>query len=218
VTINKIGGLTGDGIEFGVPNGYMHGKGQSTTPSDVTAQLAGLMACLKRSHPEWNWFDIKAALRASAANFATGYDPKGFGYGTIDYHTANRQKEAASLPLFAPAAAVLELKNNRLTFQINPFRQSRRMTDVLFKFSSHPGVHLKELTLAEINAMGGEFLYSSYLWLPANHYSYLVTRTETACFVWFTMDANGLYSRIEQYSVLGPVRLRVQPASLPLRL
>lgn len=218
VTVNKIGGLTGDGIEFGVPNGYMHGKGQSTTPSGVTAQLAGLMACLKRSHPDWNWFDIKAALRATAANFATGYDPQGYGYGTIDYHMANRQNEASSLPLFAPAAAVLPQKNNRLTFQINSFRQSRRMTDVLFKFSSHPGVKLKELTLAEINAMGGEYLYSSYLRQPANRYSYPVTRAETAYFVWLTMDARGMYSRIEQYSVIGPVRLKLQPSSSPLQL
>ncbi len=216
VTVNRIGGLTGDGIEFGVPTGYMHGKGQSTTPSGVTAQLAGLMACLKRLHPTWNWFDIKAALRAAAANFASGYNPRDYGYGAIDYHLANELKDAASLPLFAPAAVVLPQKNNRLTFQINSFRQSRRMTDVLFRFSSRPDVHLKELTLPEITGMGGEHLYSSYLRQPTNRYSYPITREETAYFVWLTMDTKGRYSRIEQYSVLGPIRLKVQPAAASL--
>ncbi|MDP2104937.1 MAG: hypothetical protein Q8J76_02995, partial [Desulfobulbaceae bacterium] len=59
-TVNKIGAQSGGGIEFGVPSTYMEGKGRSNTPSGVTAQLAGLMACLKYLHPTWNWFDIKA--------------------------------------------------------------------------------------------------------------------------------------------------------------
>lgn len=209
VTVNKIGGLSGDGIEFGVPTTYMHGKGQSTTPSGVTAQLAGLMACLKHLHPDWNWFDIKAALRATAANFSTGYNPRNYGYGAIDYQAAHALGSADTLPLFAPAAVVLPQKGNQITFQINPFKQTRRMTDVLFRFTTQPAVHLKELTLPEITAMGGDLLYSSYLRIPtSNSYSYRPTRNETVYFVWFTMDSRGNYSRIEPYSILGPIRLQ----------
>lgn len=212
VTVNKIGGLSGDGIELGVPTAYMNGKGQGASPSGVTAQLAGLMACLKRLHPDWNWFDIKAALRATAANFSTGYNPRNYGYGAIDYHAANALNSADRLPLFAPAAVVLAQKGNQIAFQINPFRQQRRMTDVLFRFATRPAVHLKELTLPEITAMGGEHLFSSYLRLPTNLFSYHDTRDETAYFVWFTMDRQGTYSRIEPYSVLGPFRFRGAPS------
>ncbi|HIJ96731.1 MAG TPA: hypothetical protein HPP94_13535 [Desulfuromonadales bacterium] len=68
-TVNLTGGKTGGGIEFGIPKGYMNGRGQDTSASGVTAQLAGLMASLKYRHPAWNWFDVKAALRITAANF-----------------------------------------------------------------------------------------------------------------------------------------------------
>jgi hypothetical protein len=57
-----IGGTTGGGIEFVVPTNYTHGKGQSASPSGVTAQVAGLLACLKYRHPSWIWFDVKAAV------------------------------------------------------------------------------------------------------------------------------------------------------------
>ena len=119
----------------------------------------------------------------------------------------------ALLPLFAPAAVVLAQKGNQIAFQINPFRQTRRMTDVLFRFTTPPAVHLKELTLPEITAMGGKHLFSSYLRLPTNVFSYRDTRNETAYFVWFTMDRQGTYSRIEPYSVLGPIRLRGESSS-----
>jgi hypothetical protein len=88
-TVNKLGGTTGGGVEFGVPTDYMHGKGQSGSPSGVTAQAAGLLACLKYRHPSWNWFDVKAALRATAANYPTGYDQHSYGYGAINFEDAN---------------------------------------------------------------------------------------------------------------------------------
>lgn len=116
VTVNRIGGLSGDGIEFGVPTDYMNGKGQSTSPSGVTAQLAGLIASLKYLHPEWNWFDIKAALRGTASNYPNGYDPQKYGYGAIDFHAANALKESSNLPLFAPAAVVRKQRDNQIDF------------------------------------------------------------------------------------------------------
>lgn len=212
-TVNRVGGATGGGIEFGVPAGYMHGKGQSATPSGVTAQLAGLVACLKYRHPDWNWFDVKAALRSTAANYPTGYDPLKSGYGAIDFQAANALTDAAQLPLFAPAAVTPGLMGDKIYFRINAFRQSRRSTDVVFKFRNRPQPTLNELTLAEITALGGEFLFSSYLYRDASSYVYQATRGETVFLVWFTQDAALKYSRIEPYSIFGPLAVPLLPTN-----
>ncbi|HEY5974232.1 MAG TPA: hypothetical protein VIU41_05770, partial [Geobacteraceae bacterium] len=138
VTVNVVGGATGGVIEFGIPPGYLKGNGQSQHPSGVTAQLAGLMASLKYRHPAWNWFDVKAALRATAANYASGYDPQRYGYGVIDYPAADALADPHKLPLFPPAAVARPQIGDRLLFYVNPFRQTRRLADALFKFASPP--------------------------------------------------------------------------------
>ena len=204
-TVNMIGGTSGGGIEFGVPTDYMHGKGQSAWPSGVTAQVAGLLACLKYQRPFWNWFDVKAALRSTAANYPTGYDPHKYGYGVINYQNANAFTNAIQLPLFAPAAVILGQNADRLFFRINPFKQTRRFTDVVFKFRTRPTLTINELTLSEITAMGGEYLFSSYLHKDANNFSYRMSRGETAYLVWFTQDRSLMFSRIEPYSIFGPI-------------
>ena len=204
VTVNRIGGTSGGGIEFGVPVTYMNGKGKSSTPSGVTAQLAGLMACLKYRHPSWNWFDVKAALRATASNFATGYDPQTYGYGVIDYQAADAFADAEKLPLFGPATIAGRLAGDRLVFRINAFQQQRRFSDVLFSFSTRPKPLPKELTLNDITALGGSYLFSSYLSREKATYIHRLSPTESTYFVWFTQDSHGSYSRIEPYSILGP--------------
>lgn len=206
VTVNRIGAGTGGGIEFGVSSNYMRGKGGSETPSGVAAQLAGLMACLKYQHPSWNWFDIKAALRATAANYAGGYNPHNYGFGAIDYLAANALSDSGKLPLFAPATVVINQSDNQLVFWINAFKQSRRFTEVLFRFARRPAPQLKELTLSEITTMGGEYLFSSYLRKPANSFAFRVTNDDMPYYVWFTQDLQGRFSRIEQYSIIGPIR------------
>lgn len=204
VTVNRIGGTSGGGIEFGVPTTYMNGKGKSSTASGVTAQLAGLMACLKYRHPSWNWFDVKAALRATASNFASGYDPRAYGYGVIDYQAADALADAEKLPLFGPATIAGRLAGDRLVFRINAFQQQRRFSDVLFSFSTRPKPLPKEMTLNDITAMGGSFLFSSYLSREKATYVYRLSPAESTYFVWFTQDSHGSYSRIEPYSILGP--------------
>lgn len=204
VTVNRVGGATGGGIEFGVTTDYMGGRGKADTSSGVTAQLAGLMACLKYRHPGWNWFDVKAALRTTASNFSGGYDPMRYGYGVIDYQAADALGAAGSLPLFGPAVAVRVLPENRLRFLVNAFRQKRRFSDVLFRFSSRPVTTLKEMSLYDIIALGGDFVCSSYLNRDPFTYVYRLVPGETVWFVWFTQDVYGRYSRIEPYAVLGP--------------
>ena len=215
VTVNRIGGKTGHGIEFGVPQGYMHGKGQGSTPSGVTAQLAGLMACLKFQHPQWNWFDVKAALRSTAANYPTGYNPRNYGYGVIDYPAANALRDAKALPLCPPAAVLRPLRGDAIFFSVNPFQQSRRVADALFKFKAAPAPCLGELSLAGIVALGGQQVYLADVAKSGNSVGYRAAREETAYFVWFTKDAAGKFSRIEPYSILGPVHLQPQAQSQP---
>jgi len=65
------------------------------------------------------------------------------------------------------------------------------------------------LTLPEITALGGTLVFSGDLSKTSNIYSYKAITTETVYFVWFTVDANGTYSRIEPYSIIGPVTLAV---------
>lgn len=217
-TVNLIGSTTGDGIEFGMPVRYMNGKGASTTASGAAAQLAGLMAALKYRHPAWNWFDVKAALRATATNYASGYAPLAYGYGTIDYHAANAMTDAAQLPLFAPAAVSFTKDPNlkdQLHFFVNSFKQTRRVQDVLFKFHTPPAVHLQELTLPEITALGGQWVFSGDISQDSNILTYRAGHDEILFFVWFTVDSKGNYSRIEQYSVIGPAKLTAEKQKLP---
>ena len=211
VTVNKMGGMTGHGIEFGVPVAYMHGKGQDSSPSGVTAQLAGLMACLKFQHPSWNWFDVKAALRSTASNFPTGYNFRNYGYGTIDYPAANALKDAKALPLFPPAAMVHQQKGDALPFSVNPFQQTRRIADALFKFNSPPPPHTKDMKLDEIVVLGGQLLVLGDFTKLGNMVSYRVNKEETVYFVWLTRDSDETFSRIEPYSIIGPVHLKPQP-------
>jgi len=53
--------------------------------------------------------------------------------------------------------------------------------------------------------MGGQYLFSSYLYNDANNYSYQMTRGETAYLVWFTQDTSLMFSRVEPYSIFGPI-------------
>ena len=205
VTVNISEGKTGGGIEFSVPKGYMGRRGQSESPSGVTAQLAGLMASLKHNHPEWNWFDIKAALRMTASNFRTGYNPEKSGYGAIDFWSANTLTDAGQFPLFPPAALMRIAENNMVVFAINSFKQSRRTADALFRFRMRPFPVLRELTLAQLNSMGGQLLFTGDRSETTNLFSLQMNNTEMTYFIWLTKDRNGLYSRIEPYSILGPV-------------
>ncbi len=205
VTVNVIGGKTGHGIEFGMPKSFMHGRGKDSSPSGVTAQLAGLLASLKYQHPTWNWFDLKAALRATASNYSTGYDAAKYGYGTINYHAANRLTDAAHLPLFPPAAVISANSGNRLRFSVNSFRQSRRQADVLYKFRLRPQIQPKELTHSDLQRMGGQLIFAGDLAVAANNLSVRLVDGENAYFVWLTRDQAGNYSRIEPYSIIVPV-------------
>lgn len=211
VTVNRIGGMTGGGIEFGVPTAYMQGKGQDSTPSGVTAQLAGLMACIKFQHPDWNWFDVKAALRSTAANYRTGYNPLKYGYGAIDYHAANSLINSKTLPLFSPAVVMHPQQGGVLPFSVNAFQQSRRVADALFMFKSPPSPQNKELSFSEIVALGGQLLFMGDFVKFGNIANFRVNKEETVYFIWFTKDSSDRFSRIEAYSILGPVHLKPQP-------
>jgi hypothetical protein len=211
VTANVIGGKTGPGNEFGLPKAYMHGRGQDSSPSGVTAQLAGLLASLKYQHPTWNWFDVKAAVRSTASNYPTGYDAAKYGYGTIDYHAANRLIDAMQLPLFPPAAVISGKSGNHVRFSVNSFRQKRRQADVLYKFRLHPLIQPKELTHDDLLRMGGQQIFAGDLAASANNLSIRLVDGEIAYYVWLTRDEFGNLSRVEPYSIIGPIRVAPVP-------
>ncbi|HIJ96730.1 MAG TPA: hypothetical protein HPP94_13530 [Desulfuromonadales bacterium] len=96
-------------------------------------------------------------------------------------------------------------RNNTVIFAINSYKQTRRTADALFRFRMRPIPTLKELTLAELSAMGGQLLFSGDRSVSTNSYAVQIPNDEMSHFVWLSRDARGVYSRIEPYSILGPV-------------
>jgi hypothetical protein len=216
VTVNMVGGKSGPGIEFGVPKQSL-GGGKAATPSAITAHLAGLMAVIKYRHPDWNWFDVKAALRATASNFAAGYNDQQYGYGTIDFVAADSLHTAARLPLFPPAA-LMRRRGTQVTFLVNSFQQTRRSSDALFRFRSPPRPVYREVTLPEIVAGGGQLLFAGDLAKTSNALTLQLQQEESAYYVWFSKGIDGLYSRIEPYSIIGPLSFSPEPLRYGPRL
>ncbi|MBI5400732.1 MAG: right-handed parallel beta-helix repeat-containing protein [Candidatus Yonathbacteria bacterium] len=195
---------SGAGVEWTLPPPDF----ASTSLSGVTAINAGIMAGIRFSHSTWNWFDVKAALRQTATNWATGYSTSTYGFGTISTSTANVLTDGQLL-LQPPAVATSTSGiYSQITFTLYPFRQTRRVKDVLFQFSSNPGFQANELTLANIQALGGTKI-TEYTGTTATTTAPIYTAVTNAYFVWFTANNNtdsaANFSRIDTYNVLGPL-------------
>ncbi len=178
-----------------------------TDLSSMTGANAGVMAVLRHNHPTWNWLDTKAALRQTATNFATGYNKSTYGFGRSSYVAANALTDGQIN--LQPPAAIAATSTGQMLFTIYPFRQTRRVKEVLFQFSSSPGFQANELTLANIQALGGtkitEYTSTSATSSLATTYAALTNQY----FVWFTADnatdSAANFSRIDTYSILGPI-------------
>ncbi|MHB8661004.1 MAG: peptidoglycan-binding protein, partial [Minisyncoccota bacterium] len=185
--------------------------------SGATAANTGVMSWLRLNHPTWNWFDVKAAIRQSAANWTTGYNGATYGFGLINATTTNALADNQILLQPPEVATSTSGMYNQLTFTIFPFRQTRRAKDVLFEFSTNPGLQLgtassSDLTLAQIQALGGtKVAGSDYSGNLATTTTPFFTAVSNAYFVWFTVDsANDTastthFSRIDTYSDFGPL-------------
>lgn len=178
----------------------------SSTLSCLTAANAGIMAVLRFNHPTWNWFDVKGALRQTGTMWATGYNSLLYGYGQVNYATANALTD--SQIVLQPPHAVGSVVSDRIRFTLYPFKQTRRVKEVLFQFSSAPAFQAGELTLSAIQGLGGTKV-TEYSGVAAATLTPLYVTTTNAYFVWFTADntedSAAKFSRIDTYSVLGPL-------------
>ncbi|MHB0865730.1 MAG: hypothetical protein ACYC1Y_02410, partial [Minisyncoccota bacterium] len=181
----------------------------SGTLSDVTASNAGMMAVLRFNHPTWNWFDVKAALRQTGSNWATGYNKDTYGFGQVNYASSTALVDNQILLQPPEVSTTTSGAYGQITFTIFPFRQTRRVKDVLFEFAtSSPGFQGNELTLAQIQALGGTKI-TEYTGTTATTSAPIFTPVTNAYFVWLAADNSNdsvaHFSRIDTYSILGPL-------------
>lgn len=185
-----------DGSEFSV----------GTTLSTLTAANAGLMATLRYEHTTWNWFDVKAALRQTGTNWATGYDATDYGFGNVYYASSTILADNEIL-LQAPSVATSTTAYGQYQFTVYPFKQTRRAKEVLFQFDTNPGFQANELTLAEVQALGGVKI-TEYASTSATTTAPIFDAFTNDYFAWLTADDAdddlASFSRIDTYSILGP--------------
>lgn len=195
---NSSNGGSGWGMEFGLSASY---KGLDTTEDSwVSAEMSGLLVGLKSNHPTWNWFDIKGALRQTASQWATGYSSTQFGFGTIDWDSANAIASTSSLYLQGPGVGIMNY-GYYAVISLYPYRQTRRSVEVLYSVSSVYSWPVKnEYTATDIAASGGTLLYTSNGTDVVPMYSYVPAVSGTVTLVAFTKDASGNYSRVEGFS------------------
>lgn len=190
---------TGGGVEYAMTSGY---KGFDTSsPSGTTASFAGLLAVMKYNHPTWLWGDVKAALRQTATNWATGYDHTAFGYGNVDYDAATAVASPAALYLQPPGVA-LSAVGNMLSITLYPFRQTRRAFEAVYIIPLAYAWPVKnEYVAADIVASGAVLLYTSSGADVIPRGSVLMTQPAGDYYVIaFTTDGAGAYSRVEPFS------------------
>lgn len=174
--------------------------------SCLTAGNAGIMAALRHQHPTWNWYDVKAALRQTGTNWSTGYDATDYGFGQVNHATATAFTDAEIL-LQAPSVATSTTAYGQRQFTVYPFKQTRRVKEVLFQFDTNPGFQANELTLGDIQALGGVKI-TEHATTSATTTAPIYTAFTDDYFVWLTADnaddslAN--FSRIDTYAILGP--------------
>jgi hypothetical protein len=196
-------GGSGWGIEFGLSASYF--GLDTSTDSWVSAEMAGFLVALQYEHPTWAWFDIKAALRQTASNWATGYSHSAFGYGFIAWINANAISSPANLYLQPPGMSISN-SGASLAVTLYPFRQARRSFEVVYRISSSYKWPLKnEYTSADIAASGGTLVYTSSGTDSTPRFTYTAGAAGTVNLVAFTTDGLGNYSRVEEFSVVPEV-------------
>lgn len=203
----QLSGSWGYGVEWCLDVSYF--TAGASHLSGTTATNAGALAVLRYFHPEWNWYDIKAVMRQNSDNWNTGYNKNDCGFGVIGqagYANASSSDDTDIL-LQPPAVTSSYDTDGRVQFTIYPFRQSRRVKEVLFKFNTLPVFHANELTLDEIEILGGEKITESTT-DEAGIFPSTLDGYDNDYLVWLTADnvndEDASFSRIDTYSILGP--------------
>jgi hypothetical protein len=196
---NSSNGGTGWGIEFGLSSYYYNLD--TTEDSWVSAEMAGFLAALKYEHPMWTWFDVKAALRQTASNWATGYSHAAYGYGYIAWINANFISSPSQLYLQPPGMSVVS-HGSSLSVSLYPYRQTRRVNEVVYTVSPTYKWPVKnEYASADLAASGGTLIYTSNGTDTIPQFTYQPGTAGTVGVVAFTDDGAGHYSRVEEFSV-----------------
>jgi hypothetical protein len=194
------------GLEFGMANNY---EGFDTSaPSWVTAALTAVLDAMKVDHPDWNWQDIKAALRQTASNWATGWDPAQFGYGAIDYNAATAVAGTAAIYLQPPILQASGV-NGQISITLYPYRSSRRHHEVVYlvpdNYTFPMASELTARDIANLTRAGGRLVFTSNATDMIPHgvaSSECLTRGAGGSYtlVALTTDNAGAYSRVESWS------------------
>jgi hypothetical protein len=200
---NSGNGGTGPGIEFALSASY---KGLDTSADSwVSAEMAGLLGALRFGHPTWTWFDIKGALRQTAANWPSGYNAAFFGYGTIDWDGANAVASTNAIFLQPPVLLATLVSKTQILVTVYPFRQTRRAYEVVYVVPANYSWPLKnEYTLSDIVASGATQVFSSQgsTAVTPSGVANLVIQPGTYQLMAFTTDGLGNYSRVESFSAV----------------
>lgn len=204
---NTTGPLTGStcgyarGIEFSMTAGY---KGFATgSPSGTTEAMSGVFAVLKANHPTFSWADIKGSLRQTASNWTTGYAPinaGGYGFGNIDYDSANAIVSTSSIYLQGPGMLVAP-HGYYVTVTLYPFLTTRRVKEVVYLGGTWPAASsVNELTAAQISSAGGTLVYTSNGVDVTPTFNYSPGASGSATFTALTLDSSGNGSRVENFT------------------
>ena len=206
---NTTGPLSGNtcgyatGIEFSMTAGY---KGFATgSPSGTTEAFSGVYAVLAANHPTWTWGDVKSALRQTASNWSGGYTAfnasgPGFGFGNIDYDSANAISSTASIYLQSPGMQLLN-HGHYLTIVLYPFLTTRRAKEVVYIGGTWPAASTgNELTAAQIASAGGTKIIDDGGATGTQSFTYAPAATGSAVFTALTLDASGNGSRVESFN------------------
>lgn len=200
---NSCGYATG--IEFSMTAGY---KGFATvSPSGTTEAMSGVYQVLAANHPTWFWGDIKGALRQTASNWSGGYapsagSPAGYGFGNIDYDSANAIGSTSSIFLQSPGMSIANHRYYAL-ITLYPFVTTRRVKEVVYIGGTWPSAASgNELTAAQIASAGGTKIIDDGGSTGAQTFTYAPAATGSATFTALTLDASGNGSRVESYNLV----------------
>lgn len=195
---NSTDGGSGWGIEFGLSSNYL---GLTTSSDSATsAGLAGMLAALSFNHPTWNWFDIKAALRQTAGNWATGWSSTTYGYGFINWSSANGLSSPSAFYLQPPGINII-VHQSYAQVTLLPYRQTRRSFEVIYSVNPAYSWPVKnEYTSTDIAASGGTLLYTSNGTDVTPIFNYFPASSGTTTLIAFTADGLGNFSRVEAFS------------------
>jgi hypothetical protein len=198
---NVFQGLTGDAVEVGIAPGY---RGLDTsTASSVTAVFATLIAIVMAEHPRFKACDIQAMFRQTAANWSTGYDPANYGYGILDADAANNIQATSAIflqpPMFDFVTQKKQKVNGFLTLQ--PFRQSRRVTELVYFAPADYAWPMKdEYSASDLAASGAVLAYDNAGGGPVTNLGVPLPATPgTYDAIAFTTDGAGNFSRVDSF-------------------